>query len=93
MWHLNKDQSNEQKSANAEGKSGRGELFNQKELSSESPGEKPAAKILKKANVGTRRGTVELEASRKQASRKCHAQRAGYDDTMFLICLGHCGAH
>lgn len=39
MWHLNKDQSNEQKSADVEGKSGRGELFNQKELLSESPGE------------------------------------------------------
>jgi hypothetical protein len=30
MWHLNKDQSNEQKPSDMEGESRRGELFNQK---------------------------------------------------------------
>ena len=63
-----------------------GESFSIRENSSLRAWEKaPAAKILKKANVGTRKGTVELEASRNQASLQGQAQRAGYDDTMSLI--------
>lgn len=39
MWHLNRDQSNEWKSASIEGKRGSGEHFNQKNCMFEAQGE------------------------------------------------------